>query len=124
MQIGVWTTLTAYLDGRFWVGPAGRVGGGRYGVARIVLGAEPPAGEDLRFAADGRGYLRSSATNLRSRTSPRRTPSSALASQPETPHTMNRATSPVHAPCSYWFADMPGGASAHTRLPRLASPLR
>ena len=28
------------------------------------------------------------------------------------------------APLYHWFADMPGGASAHTRLPRPASPLR
>ena len=27
-------------------------------------------------------------------------------------------------PLYHWFADMPGGASIHTRLPRLASPLR
>lgn len=27
-------------------------------------------------------------------------------------------------PLYHWFADMPGGASVHTRLPRLALPLR
>ena len=27
-------------------------------------------------------------------------------------------------PLCHWFADMPGGASVHTRLPRLALPLR
>ena len=34
----------------------------------------------------------------------------------------NRSLSKV--PLYHWFADMPGGASVHTRLPRLALPLR
>ena len=49
MQISVSSTLTVYHDGQFWVGLAERVEGGRYGVARIVFGAEPPDEEILRF---------------------------------------------------------------------------
>ena len=49
MQISVSSTLTVYLDGQFWVGPAEHVEGGRYGVARIVFGAEPSDEEILRF---------------------------------------------------------------------------
>ena len=49
MQISVSSTLTVYHDGQFWVGLAEHVGGGRYGVARIVFGAKPPDEEILRF---------------------------------------------------------------------------
>ena len=49
MQISVSSTLTVYHDGQFWVGLAERVEGGRYGVARIVFGAEPSDEEILRF---------------------------------------------------------------------------
>lgn len=51
MQISVSSTLTVYHDGQFWVGLAERVEGGRYGVARIVFGAEPSDEEILRFVA-------------------------------------------------------------------------
>ena len=49
MQISVSSTLTVYHDGQFWVGLAEHVEGGRYGVARIVFGAEPSYEESLRF---------------------------------------------------------------------------
>ena len=49
MQISVSSTLTVYHDGQFWVGLAEHVEDGRYGVARIVFGAEPSNEEILRF---------------------------------------------------------------------------
>ena len=49
MQISVSSALTVYHDGQFWVGLAERVEDGRYGVARIVFGAEPSDEEILRF---------------------------------------------------------------------------
>ena len=49
MQISVSSTLTVYHDGQFWVGLAEHVGGERYGVARIVFGAEPSDEEILQF---------------------------------------------------------------------------
>ena len=49
MQISVSSTLTVYHDGQFWVGLAEHVEGGRYGVARIVFGAEPSDEVILRF---------------------------------------------------------------------------
>lgn len=49
MQISVSSTLTVYHDGQFWVGLAEHAEGGRYGVARIVFGAEPSDEEILRF---------------------------------------------------------------------------
>ena len=49
MQISVSTTLTVFHDGQFWVGLAEHVEDGRYGVARIVFGAEPSDEETLRF---------------------------------------------------------------------------
>ena len=49
MQISVSSTLTVYHDGQFWVGLAEHVEGGKYGVARIVFGAEPSDEEILRF---------------------------------------------------------------------------
>ena len=52
MQISVSSTLTVYHDGRFWVGLAEHVEGGRYGVARIVFGAEPSDEEILHFVVD------------------------------------------------------------------------
>ena len=51
MQTSASSTLTVYHDGQFWVGLAERVEGGRYGVARIVFGAEPSDEEILRFVA-------------------------------------------------------------------------
>ena len=51
MQISVSTTLTVFHDGQFWVGLAEHVEDGRYGVARIVFGAEPSDEEILRFVA-------------------------------------------------------------------------
>ena len=51
MQISVSSTLTVFHDGQFWVGLAERVEDGRYGVARIVFGAEPSDEEILRFVA-------------------------------------------------------------------------
>lgn len=51
MQISVSSTLTVYHDGQFWVGLAEHVESGRYGVARIVFGAEPSDEEILRFVA-------------------------------------------------------------------------
>ena len=51
MQISVSSTLTVYHDGQFWIGLAEHVEGGRYGVARIVFGAEPSDEEILRFVA-------------------------------------------------------------------------
>lgn len=49
MQISVSSTLTVYHDGQFWVGLTEHVEDGRYGVARIVFGAEPSDEEILRF---------------------------------------------------------------------------
>ena len=51
MQISVSSTLTVYHDGQFWVGLAEHVEDGRYGVARIVFGAEPSDEENLRFVS-------------------------------------------------------------------------
>ena len=51
MQISVSSTLTVYHDDQFWVGLAEHVEDGRYGVARIVFGAEPSDEEILRFVA-------------------------------------------------------------------------
>ena len=48
MQISVSSTLTVYHDGQL-VGLAERVEDGRYGVARIVFGAEPSDEEILQF---------------------------------------------------------------------------
>lgn len=52
MQISVSSALTVYHDGQFWVGLAEHVEDGRYGVARIVFGAEPSDEEILRFVVD------------------------------------------------------------------------
>ena len=52
MQISVSSALTVYHDGQFWVGLAEHVEGGRYGVARIVFGAEPSDEEILRFVVN------------------------------------------------------------------------
>ena len=49
MQISVSSTLTVYHDGQFWVGLAEHVEDGRYGIARIVFGAEPSDEEILQF---------------------------------------------------------------------------
>ena len=81
MQISVSSTLTVYHDGQFWVGLAEHVEGGRYGVTRIVFGAEPSdEGSCDSLQANGRSS-RSSATRPLKQASPRRTPSGALARQ-------------------------------------------
>ena len=49
MQISVSSTLTVYHDGQIWVGLAEHVEDGRYGVARLVFGAEPSNEEILQF---------------------------------------------------------------------------
>lgn len=49
MRINVSSTLTVYHGGQFWVGLAEHVEGGKYGVARIVFGAEPSDEEILQF---------------------------------------------------------------------------
>ena len=49
MQISVSSTLTVYHDGQFWVGLAEHDEDGRYGIARIVFGAEPSDEEILQF---------------------------------------------------------------------------
>ena len=49
MQTSVSSTLTVYHDGQFWVGLAEHVEDGRYGIARIVFGAEPSDEEILQF---------------------------------------------------------------------------
>lgn len=49
MQISVSSTLTVYHDGQFWVGLTEHVEDERYGVARIVFGAEPSDEEILQF---------------------------------------------------------------------------
>ena len=49
MQISVSSTLTVYHDGQFWVGLAEHDEDARYGVARIVFGAEPSDEEILHF---------------------------------------------------------------------------
>ena len=49
MRISVSSTLTVYHDGQFWVGLAEHVEDGRYGVARIVFGAEPSDEEILQL---------------------------------------------------------------------------
>ena len=57
MQISVSPTLTVYHDGQFWIGLAEHVEGGRYGVARIVFGAEPSDEEILQFVVSEWGKL-------------------------------------------------------------------
>ena len=52
MQISVSPALTVYHVGQFWVGLAEHVEDGRYGVARIVFGAEPSDEEILQFVVD------------------------------------------------------------------------
>lgn len=49
MQISVSSALTVFHDGKYWVGLAEHVEDGRYGVARIVFGAEPSDEEILQF---------------------------------------------------------------------------
>ena len=49
MQISASSTLTVYYDGQFWVGLVKHVEDGRFGIARIVFGAEPPDEEILQF---------------------------------------------------------------------------
>ncbi len=43
---------SSYHGGQFWVGLAEHVEDGRYGVARIVFGAEPSTEEILRFVVN------------------------------------------------------------------------
>lgn len=52
MQFSVSSTLAIYHNGQFWVGLAEHVEGGRYGVARIVFGAEPSNEEILQFVTN------------------------------------------------------------------------
>ena len=52
MQISVSSTLTVYHGGQFWVGLAEHVEDGRYGVSRIIFGAEPSNEEILRFVVN------------------------------------------------------------------------
>lgn len=77
MQISVSSTLTVYHDGQFWVGLAEHVEGGRYGVARIVFGAEPSDEKILQFVVGKWENSRSSVTTRSRRANPRRTPSGA-----------------------------------------------
>lgn len=49
MQISVSSTMTVYYDGQFWVGLVKHVEDGRFGIARIVFGAEPSDEEILQF---------------------------------------------------------------------------
>ncbi len=51
MQISVSSTLTVYHDGQFWVGLAEHVEDDRYGVVRIIFGAEPSDEEILQFVS-------------------------------------------------------------------------
>ena len=81
MQISVSSTLTVYHDGQFWVGLAERVEGGRDGVARIVFGAEPSTEEILRFVVNKWAKLSFFGHDSTEASSPRRTPSGALARQ-------------------------------------------
>ena len=81
MQISVSSTLTVYHDGQFWVGLAEHVEGGRYGVARIVFGAEPSDEEILRFVTSEWEKLSFFGDKAMKQASPRRTPSGALARQ-------------------------------------------
>ena len=48
-QLSATCCSSSYHDGQFWVGLAEHVEDGRYGVARIVFGAEPSDEEILRF---------------------------------------------------------------------------
>ena len=52
MQISVSSALTVFHDGQFWVELAEHVEDGRYGVIRIVLGAEPSDEEILQFVTN------------------------------------------------------------------------
>ena len=52
IQVSVSSTLTVYHDGQFWVGLGEHVEDGRYGVARIVFGAEPSNEEILQFVVN------------------------------------------------------------------------
>lgn len=51
------SALTVYHDGQFWVGLIEHVEDGRYGVRRIVFGAEPSAQELLDFVCKHWGAL-------------------------------------------------------------------
>ena len=70
MQISVSSTLTVYHDGQFWVGLAEHVEDGRYGVARIVFGAEPSDEEILQFVVCKWEKLSSSMANRLRQASP------------------------------------------------------
>ncbi len=74
MQISVSSTLTVYHDGQFWVGLAEHVEDGRYGVARIVFGAEPSMRRSCDSLSTNGRSSSSSATIRPRRTSPRGTP--------------------------------------------------
>lgn len=79
MQISVSSTLTVYHDGQFWVGLAEHVEDGRYGVARIVFGAEPSDEEILRFVTSKWAKLAFFGGNPAEASEPAKTPSAAPA---------------------------------------------
>ena len=79
MQISVSSTLTVYHDGQFWVGLAEHVQDGRYGVARIVFGAEPSDEEILQFARSIWAKLASFGDGPAETSKPAKTPSAAPA---------------------------------------------
>ncbi len=77
MQISVSSTLTVYHGGQFWVGLAEHVEDGRYGVARIVFGAEPSNEKILQFVTSEWEKLSFFGTRSLKQASLRRTPSGA-----------------------------------------------
>ena len=79
MQISVSSALTVYHGGQFWVGLAEHFEDGRYGVARIVFGAEPSDEEILQFVVNKWAKLAFFGDGPLKQASPRRTPSDALA---------------------------------------------
>lgn len=81
MQISVSSTLTVYHDGQFWVGLAEHVESGRYGVARIVFGAEPSDEEILRFVTSEWEKLSFFGDKATETSKPAKNPSGALARQ-------------------------------------------
>ena len=79
MQISVSSTLTVFHDGQFWVGLAEHVEDGRYGVARIVFGAEPSNEEILQFVISKWAKLTFFGGNPAEASEPAKTPSAAPA---------------------------------------------
>lgn len=62
------SALTVYHDGQFWVGLIEHVEDGRYGVRRIVFGAEPSAQELLDFVCKHWGASISHRPSMQRRT--------------------------------------------------------